>query len=32
MPDEMVTRRIRLDDEERGMLICGYMSRLVMQG
>jgi uncharacterized protein len=32
MPVEMVTRRLRQDGDERGMLIYGYKFRPVMQG
>ena len=32
MPVEMVTRRIKEDGDERGMLIYGYKFRPVMQG
>ena len=32
MPVEMVTRRIRSDGDERGMLVYGYKFRPVMQG
>ncbi len=32
MPVEMVTRKIRQDGDERGMLVYGYKFRPVMQG
>jgi uncharacterized OB-fold protein len=32
MPVEMVTRRIRSDEDECGMLVYGYKFRPVMQG
>jgi uncharacterized OB-fold protein len=32
MPVEMVTRRLRQDGDERGMLIYGYKFRPVLQG
>ncbi len=32
MPVEMVTRRIRQDGDERGMIVYGYKFRPVMQG
>jgi len=32
MPVEMVTRRLRSDGDERGMLIYGYKFRPVLQG